>query len=78
MQELAIPAKYGEKWTVEELNQILFKTLVSSGPSSGHLRTFGAIQWECELYRGMPKASCYPSPFDLDGHRFRVKNPKVT
>ena len=54
-QELAILAKHGDKWTVEELNQILFKNLVSSGPSGGHLRTFGAIQWEWELYRGRPK-----------------------
>jgi len=74
-QELAIPTKKGEKWTVEELNQILLNNLVSSGPSGGHLRTFGAIQWECELYRGRPKARCYP--FNLDGHRFRGKNPKV-
>ncbi len=25
----------------------------------GHLRTFGAIQWECELYNGQQKAGCY-------------------
>ena len=74
-QELVIPAKHGDKWTVEELNQILFENLVSLGPRRGHLRTFGAIQWECELYRGRPKARCYP--FNLDGHRFRAKNPKV-
>ena len=48
---------YYDKWTVEELNQILLNILVSSG---GHLRTFGAIQWECKLYRGRPKARCYP------------------
>ena len=68
-EELAIPAKLGDKWTVEELNTVLERNLVSD------LRTFGAIQWECELYRGRPKARCYP--FNLDGHRFRGKNPQV-
>ena len=55
--KLAIPAKYGDMWTVKELNQILFKSLVSSGPSFGHLRTFGAVQWECELSTGMNSMS---------------------
>ena len=35
----------------------------------------GAIQWECELFVGRPKARCYP--FDLPKHRFRGRNPKV-
>ena len=74
-EELAIPAKRGDKWTVEELNTVLENNLVASGSTGGHIRTFGAIQWECELYRGRPKASCYP--FDLDGHRLRGGNPQV-
>ena len=74
-QKLAIPAKHGDKWTVEELNNILVNNLVPTGPNGGQLRTFGTIQWECELYRGRPKARCYP--FNLDGHRFRGKNPQV-
>ena len=77
-EDFAIPAKHGDKWRVEEPNQILFKNLVSSGPSGGNIRTFGAIQWESELYRGRPEASCYPFDFKLDGHQFRGKNPKVT
>ena len=40
------------------------------GPK-GHIRTFGAIQWESELFNGRPKAWCYP--FDLPKHRFRGK-----
>jgi hypothetical protein len=74
-QELAIPAKCGDKWTVEELNNILASNLVPFGPTGGQLRTFGTIQWESELYRGRPKARCYP--FKLHGHRFRGKNPQV-
>ena len=74
-EELAIPAKRGDRWTVEELNTVLENNLVASGSTGGHIRTFGAIQWECELYRGRPKARCYP--FDLDGHCFLGKNPQV-
>ena len=74
-EELAIPVKLGDKWTVEELNTVLGRNLVSSVSTGAHLRTFGAIKWECELYRGRPKARCYP--FNLDGHRFRGKNPQV-
>ena len=74
-QDLFIPAKSGNKWSVEELNNILLENLVPWCPNGGHLRTFGAIQWECDLYKGRPKARCYP--FNLDGHRFRGKNPQV-
>ena len=80
----AIPAKLGDKWTVEELNMILVNILVSSGPNGGHhLRTFGAIQWECEceLYRdrGRPKARrlarCYPFMASSSGWRARAGCP---
>ena len=37
----------------------------------GHLRTFGGIQWEFDLFNGRPKARCYP--FNIVGHRFRDK-----
>jgi hypothetical protein len=60
-------------WTVGELNAILDNNLVPG--TRGHLRTFGCIQWESELFNGRPKARCYP--FDLPGHRFRGKNPQV-
>ena len=43
--------------------------------TNGHLRTFGAIQWECKLFNGRPKARCYP--FDLPKHRFRGRTLKV-
>ncbi len=47
------------------------------GGPHGHpsLHTFGCIQWECNLFNGRPKARRYP--FDIQGHRFRNKNPKV-
>jgi hypothetical protein len=74
--ELAIPNKKGAKWTVAELNSILASNLVTMpGRDGNHLRTYTTLQWESDDYIGRPKARCYP--FDLDGHRFRGKNPQV-
>ena len=70
-EELLIPDKIEDKWTAAELNSILLNNVVR-GPY-GHLRTFGGIQWECDLFNGRPKARCYP--FNIVGHRFRDKNP---
>ena len=76
-EELNIPDKEGTLWIAEELNTIITGNLV--GGPHGHLRTFGCIQWENELFNGRPKARCYP--FNIPGHRFRnkkfVKNPQV-
>jgi len=75
--ELGIPLKTDRsKWNPAELNAILKQNLVPCRHGAGHLRTFGCIQWEWELFNGRPKARCYP--FDLDGHRFQGKNPQVT
>ena len=63
------PRNDAAAWSVGELNAILENNLVPG--TKGHLRTFGAIQWESELFNGRPKARCYP--FDLPGHRFRGK-----
>ena len=65
------------EWTAGELNAILENNLVPSHHGKGQLRTFGCIQWECELYSGRPKARCYP--FNMKGHRFRgnLKNCQV-
>lgn len=72
--ELGIaPKKNADGWTVGELNTILENNLVPG--SKGHLRTFGCIEWESELFNGRPKARCYP--FDLPKHRFRGQNPQV-
>ena len=71
--ELRIPMKSEDKWIAAELNSILINNVVRG--SHGHLRTFGGIKWECDLFNGRPKARCYP--FDIDGHRFRDKNPQV-
>jgi hypothetical protein len=71
--ELRIPDKNEDKWSAAELNSILINNVVRG--SHGHLRTFGGIKWECDLFNGRPKARCYP--FNIDGHRFRDKNPQV-
>lgn len=72
--ELGIPQRRNaDGWTVGELNSILENNLVAG--TTGHLRTFGCIQWENEVYIGRPKARCYP--FDMPKHRFRGANPQV-
>ena len=77
IMELSIPARADTtsiKWCMDELNAILENNLVSS--AKGQLRTFGCIQWECELFNGRPKARCYP--FDLKKCRCRGCNPQVS
>ncbi len=71
--ELCIPDKIEDKWTAAELNTIIINNVVCG--SHGHLRTFGGIKWECDMFNGRPKAWCYP--FNIDGHCFRDKNPQV-
>ena len=67
------PKANADKWDVGELNDILENNLVAG--ATGHLRTFGCIEWECELFNGRPKARCYP--FDMPKCRFRSTNPQV-
>ena len=74
-QELRIPPKRDLEWSVGELNAILENNLVPNHGGKGQLRTFGCIQWECELYSGRPKAQCYP--FNMKNHCFRGKPSQV-
>jgi hypothetical protein len=39
------------------------------------LRTFGCVEWEYELFRGIMLARCYP--FNLPRHRFHNMNIQV-
>ena len=39
------------------------------------LQTFGCLEWESELYRGIMRARCYP--LSMRGHHFHNINPKV-
>ena len=68
--DLRIPDKAEDKWSATELNNIILNNIVRG--SHGHLRTFGGIKWECDLFNGRPKALCYP--FNIDGPRFRQKS----
>jgi hypothetical protein len=63
-------AEPGTGWTPAELNHILNAHVVD-----GALTTFGCVEWESELYRGVMRARCYP--FDLPKKRFHSFNPKV-
>ena len=63
-------AEPGSGWTPAELNHILQAHVVD-----GALSTFGCVEWESELCRGVMRARCYP--FDVPKHRFHGMNPKV-
>jgi hypothetical protein len=41
----------------------------------GTLTTFGCVEWESELCRGVMSARCYP--YDMPKHSFHRMNPKV-
>ena len=41
----------------------------------GSLTTFGCVEWESELFRGVMRARCYP--FKLPKRRFHGMNPQV-
>jgi len=61
------------KWSVSELNDIL-QTHMVTDRNGCSLQTFGCLEWESDLYRGIMRARCYP--FHMLGHRFHNKNPQ--
>ena len=75
-EELGFPdkadkrAQPGTGWTPAELNSILQDHVMD-----GALTTFGCVEWESELFRGVMRARCYP--FDMHKRRFHGFNPKV-
>ena len=73
--ELGFPDKKGpRKWSVSELKDIL-RTHVVCDRNCCSLQTFGCLEWESELYRGIMRARCYP--FKMQGHCFHNMNPRV-
>ena len=63
-------AEPGTGWTPAELNHILHAHVVD-----GALTTFGCVEWESQLFRGVMRARCYP--FNLPKKRFHSFNPQV-
>ena len=63
-------AEPGSGWTSAELNHILQSHVVD-----GALSTFGCLDWESDLCKGVMRARCYP--FDIPKHRFHGFNPQV-
>ncbi len=51
-------AQPGTSWTPAELNSILHDHVVA-----GELTTFGCVEWQPQLFRGVMSASSYP--FDI-------------
>ena len=60
----------GTGWTPAELNHILQAHVVD-----GSLTTFGCVEWESQLFRGVMRARCYP--FDMPKRRFHGTTVKV-
>ena len=60
----------GTGWTPAELNNILHDHVVD-----GALTTFGCMEWESALFRGIMRARCYP--FKMPERRFHSTNPQV-
>ena len=74
--ELGFPDKADARrgWTPAELNSILQNHVVRDRNGCG-LVTFGCVEWESELYRGIMRARCYP--WNMPKHRFHNTNPQV-
>lgn len=67
------PSLEPEGWTVSAMNKIL-RDHVIRGQDGNHLRVFGGIQWENELFQGTPRARCYSFGKEL---QYRKTNPQV-
>jgi hypothetical protein len=63
-------AEPGTGWTPAELNNILTAHVVDCA-----LTTFGCVEWESQLFRGVMCARCYP--FNLPKKSFHSMNPQV-
>ena len=73
--ELGFPDKQDpDKWGVSELNNILQKHMVPDRNGCA-LHTFGCLEWESELYRGIMRARCYP--FKMPKRRFHNMIPQA-
>jgi len=74
--ELGFPDKADPRrgWTPAELNSILQNHVVRDRNGCA-LTTFGCVEWESELYRGVMRARCYP--WNMPKHRFHKMNPQV-
>ena len=67
------------------INYVVYVTLCDSmtfvilhmvcDKDSGLLQTFGCLEWNSELYRGIMSARCYS--FNVWGHHFHNMNPQV-
>ncbi len=61
-------------WTPAELNNILDRHVVRDRNGCS-LLTFGCLEWESEIYRGVMRARCYQ--FKMLKHSYRGMNPQV-
>ena len=70
-EELGLPdkadkrAQLGTGWTPAKLNSILHDHVLVGG----ELTTFGSVEWESQMFRGVMRARCYPDAQLLDSSR---------
>ncbi len=50
-------------------------SILQAHVADGSFTTFGCVEWEPQLFRGVIFAICYP--FDMTKRRFHGFNPKV-
>ena len=74
--KLGFPDKNNPRraWTPSELNRILHNHVVRNQDGCA-LTTFGCVEWESELYRGVMRARCYP--WKMPKHSFHRMNPQI-
>ncbi len=75
--ELNVPPRPDQSrpWSTATLNRIL-QTCIVSDPRGINIHTFQSVEFESDLYRGVMRARCYP--FNMERHRFRGGNVKVS
>jgi hypothetical protein len=75
--ELNVPPRpdLSRPWSTATFNRIL-QTCIVSDPRGINIHTFQSVEFESDLYSGVMRARCYP--FNMEHHRFRGKNVKVS
>jgi len=53
----------------------ILRWLLTAHVVDGAVTTFGCVEWESQLFRGVMRARCYP--FNLPKRRFHSFNPQV-
>jgi hypothetical protein len=77
--ELNVPPRPdpSRPWSTATLNRIL-QTYIVSDSRGINIHTFQSVEFESDLYRGVMRAAARCYPFNMERHRFRGRNVKVS